>query len=155
MKNTHGFTLIELVIVILILGIMSAIAVPKFVALQDDAHQSVVDSAASSFDGAVELTRLRHLLDGSTGSIELQGNTINFRDVNGNVTDFATASTAGECANLWNNITDGMRASTIEDEAELLAIEMTTLTKSSTCNYQYNDLQVIAYDSASGSVVIN
>jgi len=37
-NNNQGFTLIELIMVIVILGILSAVAVPKFFAISDEAH---------------------------------------------------------------------------------------------------------------------
>ena len=40
MKKQAGFTLIELVIVIIILGILAVTAAPKFLNLQDDARKS-------------------------------------------------------------------------------------------------------------------
>lgn len=39
LKKTKGFTLIELVMVIVILGVLAAVALPKFVDLSDEAYK--------------------------------------------------------------------------------------------------------------------
>lgn len=46
--HNKGFTLIELVVVIVIMGVLAVIALPKFINLQDDANESVMLSMKSA-----------------------------------------------------------------------------------------------------------
>ncbi|ABV35163.1 MSHA pilin protein MshA [Shewanella sediminis HAW-EB3] len=55
MKKQNGFTLIELVVVIIILGILAVTAAPKFINLQSDARVSALEGMKASLQGANSL----------------------------------------------------------------------------------------------------
>lgn len=51
-KKRKGFTLIELVMVIVILGVLAAVALPKFVDLSDEAYKATQDGIAGALSSA-------------------------------------------------------------------------------------------------------
>ena len=57
MQQHVGFTLIELVIVITLLGILSAVAVPRFIDLSKEAHKTAVSGTAGAFAVGLMLVR--------------------------------------------------------------------------------------------------
>ena len=79
MKPTreHGFTLIELIIVITILGILSAVAVPKFIALDSQARSATIQGLAGSVRGTAALARGLSMVTGSAVSVTMEGSVVN------------------------------------------------------------------------------
>ncbi len=64
-KMQSGFTLIELVIVIIILGILSVTAAPKFLDLQGDAKAATLDAIAGAMKTASDTIHAKSLIAGT------------------------------------------------------------------------------------------
>jgi|TARA_B110000438_G_C15540660_1_gene532622 prepilin-type N-terminal cleavage/methylation domain-containing protein len=81
LKNEEGFTLIELIMVIVILGILAATAVPKFIDLRADAVDARRDNLTGALRASVNILHANYILRNNStydvtaivGSVDAQG----------------------------------------------------------------------------------
>ncbi|ANW24659.1 MSHA biogenesis protein MshA [Vibrio coralliilyticus] len=80
MKKQGGFTLIELVVVIVILGILAVTAAPRFLNLQDDARSAAAQGLRGAMNGANGIVYGKAAIDGvetaASSSVTVNGTTI-------------------------------------------------------------------------------
>ncbi|WP_441003050.1 type II secretion system protein [Pseudocolwellia agarivorans] len=103
LKTQQGFTLIELVVVIVILGILAATAAPKFIDLTGDAQASTIKAVRGSVESATTMVHAKALVKGATAATTL--------DING-------TSDAGDDIAIVN----GWPASTVAAWGDILDI---------------------------------
>jgi MSHA pilin protein MshA len=116
--KSRGFTLIELVVVITILGILAAFAVPKFIALDSQARTATISGLAGTVKSAAALGRSMAMATQSITTVTMEGATVtllnNYPDatangialaVNANITagtgDFAFTAGSATTAAVW------------------------------------------------------
>ncbi len=93
LKSSKGFTLIEIIAVLVVLGILAAIAVPKYVDLANDAKTKAAVGAVAAAKSALSMTYAQKLL--STGSEPSEADIIPTTNCGVDQGDFTVTCTAG------------------------------------------------------------
>ncbi len=75
-KAVSGFTLIEIVIVIVIVGILAAFAYPRFASMDAEARKAAVEALGGSVHDATARARAQALARGGPATITMEGQTI-------------------------------------------------------------------------------
>ena len=107
MKKQAGFTLIELIMVIVILGVLSAVALPKFVGLGSDARTAAMKAVAGSMSSANAMIYAKAAVSNQMGpSTATPAPSVTFNGTAGILTHYGFALNVTELVKAMDNSTD-------------------------------------------------
>lgn len=163
-KKQQGFTLIELVVVIVILGILAVTAAPKFIDLTEDADEAVFLGISAAFKSGVYQVHLAWLIRGKNQAVQ---NFIEISDplaggdLSVNIAGYPadtrgtslTLNSENDCLDVWRAVLDSQDALVSGNDSS----DFEATHNNGSCTYTYNKQTslTVTYNSNSGVVTIN
>lgn len=161
MQRQQGFTLIELVAVIVILGILAAVALPRFMNATEDAHSAAVSGTGGALAAGVALVRSQWELNRVKGlaspNTDVSGFGADDVDVNADGWPIGING-AVSCTEVWQSVLQGSAPSVA---ASGTAADYLASYAAPACTYAYRldgrttGQRTIVYDTDTGVVTSN
>lgn len=137
--KSKGFTLIELVTVLVILGILATTALPKFINIGDDAHIATAKATRGSMKSAMTMVHSKAQVKGLPTSLVLNGFTISLTTAGW---PYSQGWTTQGCIDIWNAVMDSSQSIVPWTGAGFIAEDWSALNYLTTCLYYYQNGKV-------------
>lgn len=165
MKRQSGFTLIELIMVIVLIGVQAVIAVPRFFSFAEDAQRATFKGIAGAFKAGVGQVHLAWLVRGNGDAIQdfipiedpavLGDLTVNSFGYPADTRGISrTLNSQADCVDVWRAVLSTQDASVESDDSGLFnALYL----NGNACRYTYipQPALTVEYNSNTGAIIVN
>lgn len=147
MRKQEGFTLIELVVVIVILGILAATALPRFINVTNDAYKAAVAGTAGGFGSGIALSHALWIAKNEPATVTMDGGS----SITMTAAGWPSVASSGDCVTVWDGVMQNPpKAATAAGTGVDFVASYTAPT--CTFTYQKNTTMSVSYDGTTGNV---